>query len=193
MGCDIHPFVEYTDTDGERVGFWVDMDRDYVVFELLAGVRWGAVHSSVYQSKQSGGFVMPGEGPLFEYVKGMYYTNPPIELPHWTRGVPSEAHHAYKDNHRERTGDAHSATWLSLDDMRAVQDLHTVVPRFTPKPEFTDCFAVCKNIPGDHMDAFLACMNACYYVATEPNADIAKIITLMEQGSDPLFLCFFDN
>lgn len=47
MGCDIHPYLEYTDYPGSRWFWHVDLPRNYLMFGLMAGVRWHEVSPRV--------------------------------------------------------------------------------------------------------------------------------------------------
>lgn len=105
MGCDIHAIVERLDTfsDGTPFG-WLNagdpgIGRNYEMFAALAGVRSYDYTPVICEPKG-----MPGEG-------GRY------------RDVPCEEFLAYYQNWRD---DAHSATWLTLAELKAYDTMQEV-------------------------------------------------------------------
>jgi hypothetical protein len=142
MGCDIHAIVERRDTrsDGTHRR-WLnsgepDIGRDYEVFAALAGVRNYDEVEPVSEPKG-----MPGWGGWVEHGDDGWgqwdYSNAP-DTP-------------YQDYFERWRHDAHSASWLSLAELKAydteqeVDDQRLIIAR-----EGTSVTALCRSTSGKH-------------------------------------------
>ncbi len=89
MGCDIHCVIEQRKLIGQDYAWWknrgeADIDRNYELFAVLAGVR-----------------------NRHEII--------PISEP---KGLPEDVDKMFKAYHKDWDVDAHSASWVTLKEMR---------------------------------------------------------------------------
>ncbi|MFN4973819.1 MAG: hypothetical protein ACK5GV_01080 [Bacteroidota bacterium] len=100
MGCDIHAFIEYVYEDDSITntfcGDEMCFGRDYDLFSLLAGVRG-----------LSSPFVQPRGFPVADKATGIY-------APNWQ----------VSEKYSQYGSDAHSATWLTLDELKQIRKLY---------------------------------------------------------------------
>lgn len=126
MGCDIHAYVEYSD-DGK---YWRSLtrnfgSRDYVMFGVIAGVRYE--EAKLFEPKG-----MP-DGPLSYVTEDDYwYRVAPAKNPEWAdldgwtskeraqdwvaRGI-SKPEYKGDELSRVTNPDAHSHSWLTADEL----------------------------------------------------------------------------
>ena len=124
MGCDIHAMIERRQTTNYGYTRWVnagdpDINRNYEVFAVLAGVR--------------------NEAGI-----------PAIALP---RGVPNDCCEAYVSWHEDWGVDAHSASWVTLAEMKAYDHEQTVYSErlVTSRDEDGKITSTCSATNGPHL------------------------------------------
>lgn len=120
MGCDIHATVErkksWRTDDGEvYMSRWLDagdpdIGRNYEMFAVLAGVRNSYEVDPVAEPKG-----MPGWKGWHEHDSGGWGQ--------WGEDAPHYAYQSYFEGWRH---DEHSASWLSLAEMKAFDTTQTI-------------------------------------------------------------------
>ena len=189
MGCDIHPFIEYKNSDSWSFFASVHIDRDYGLFHCLAAVRgYDAEVKPISEPKG-----MPKDISSAVIDEYCYFISESNDDSHISKEkaeeyIKSGSSERFDEYHITRP-DWHSASWLTLSEVKeAYKRYLNYYKAYIEKPidvktsdEFHKFIEETKNI----------------HKPIERNKDIEAVIACMESLSlncdDVRLVFWFDN
>jgi len=186
MGCDIHATIERRVSYGSTYHQWLaagdpNLGRDYELFAILAGVRNYDDIPTICEPKGMPGATVGAGGISWN----------------WTGNEP---HDAFREYYEQWYPDAHSATWLTLAELKAfdidqeIEDSSLVLARDKRGRPTTTC----RWTSGSHEGPVGRRKLLCLF--SEKPETWLRLLDCMERAKwedqsdeEVRLVCFFDN
>ena len=203
MSQDIHAWIEVQFQDGDKPAIWVSDGRrreinNYAVFDLMASsrdvVRWIIINALKLDPLRTNAALRMMNNLGLVWVDG-WLCYPP-------KGIPPDASNWFQVQCDDYGSDGHSHSWLTLAELRLVQQRLATLPGVEPKyPELFEDWRKVARINGVNSPEAQAIWQT---MATEEvqtgygNPDLNAIVAEMERaealtGRPSRLVFFFDN
>lgn len=205
MGCDIHAYIEYQPFENQTDYWWsvghIHIRRDYLLFGVLAGVRW-PISPVVEPRGVPDHLGFDASDDYWEHINETErewregYVNP-SKAAAWLNRGDSVMHP--RDARRISNPDWHTPTWLTVDELAAAQERYAA-QLVDDESAFAEAVRQSRRIAeatGDEDAAFREFQKVFDTpppkVPAGPNIELAAIIAAMRELPRSRLVCWFDN